>query len=262
MNKLFEIFKLPSFRLRSSVITTFWALVIFSLMAFVDKRQSLKVCKHIRINIDNEYKNHFIDEQDVTNLITQNDHTNIIGEKHESITLKELEARVLAHGFVEKVILSKDIKGTIEVQVTQFQPIARISLSNGNDKYISSGGKILPVSERYTARVIVIGGPYNNKLVQKDWTKDSLRTPYFEFINKVLSDNFLKVLVSSVYVDRYGEINIYPQVGNQIIEYGNPINQDVKFAMLHAFYKKIIPAKGWNKYSRVCLKYENQIICE
>lgn len=259
-------FKLPSFRLRlrfrSSVIAAFWALVILSLMAFVDKRQSLKICQKTRINIDNEYKNHFIEDEDVINLMTKNEKENLVGEMHSFINLKELELRVLSHGFVENVVVSKDINGGIDVKVTQYQPIARISLPNGNDKYISSGGKILPVSDRFTARVIVIGGPYNNKLVQNDWTEDSLRTPYFTFINKVLSDDFLKVLVSSVHVDRYGEINIYPQVGNQIIEYGYPTNQDVKFAMIHAFYKKIIPNKGWNKYNRVSLKYQNQIICE
>ena len=194
--------------------------------------------------------------------MTNNDKENLIGESHQFIKLKELETRVHSHGFVESVVVSKDLKGNIDVKVTQYQPIARISLPNGNDKYVSSGGKILPVSDRYTARVLVIGGPYNNKLVQKDWSKDSLRAPYFEFVNKVLADEFLKVMVSSAFINRNGEINIYPQVGKQTIEYGLPIDQDVKFAMLQAFYKKIVPVKGWNKYSRVCLKYQNQIICE
>jgi cell division protein FtsQ len=260
--KFLKKIKFSKFRLRAGAIASFWAVVILSLMAFVDKRQSLKTCNQVRVNIDNEYQNHFLEEEDVINLMTNRDREILVGEPHSFINLKVLETRIKSHGFVERVVVSKDLKGNIDVKVTQYQPIARISLPNGNDKYISSGGKILPVSDRFTARVIVIGGPFNNKLVQKDWAKDSLRTPYFDFINKVLADDFLNIMVASAYIDSKGEINIYPQVGKQTIEYGLPEQQDVKFAMLHGFYKKIIPAKGWNKYSRVCLKYENQIICE
>jgi cell division protein FtsQ len=260
--KLLPNFKFPQLKFKSSAIAVFWAIIILSLMAFVNKRQSQKQCQKIRISIDNEFENHFIEEEDVNNLMTNNEKENLVGESHQYISLKEMEKRIHSHGFVEKVWVSKDLKGNIDVKVTQYQPIARISLPNGNDKYISSGGKILPVSNRFTARVPVIAGPFNNKLVQKDWKKDSLRTPYFEFVNRVLADDFLRIMVSAAYINQRGEINIYPQIGKQTIEYGLPINQDVKFAMMHSFYDKIIPAKGWNKYSRVCIKYHNQIICE
>ena len=254
--------KLPKIRFRSGALVCFWSVVMMGLLAFVEKRQSSKVCQLVSVTIDDEGNNHFIDDADVNNLMTLNERENLIGESHHFIDLKQLENRVKEHGFVEKVVVSKDLKGNIEVKVKQYRPIARLSLPNGNDRYISSIGKILPLSSRFTARVIVLDGPFTNVLSQKDWYKDSLRMPYFEFLGEVLKDDFLKVLVASANINRKGEINIYPQIGRQVIEFGLPENIPVKFSMMQTFYKKIIPVKGWNKYSKVSLKYKNQIVCE
>ena len=255
-------FKFPKIKFRGRVVALFWFGIMLSLVAFVDKRQAKRVVQKVDIVIDNEYNNHFIDDKDVKSLLTLNDKENLENESHQFISLKELERRVKEHGFVEGVIVSKDLKGNINVNVTQYQPVARLSLGNGQGRYVSTSGKILPLLERFTARVMVFDGSYNQVLAQKDWKEDSLRKPYFEFINKVQEDPFLKVMVSSVFVNWRGEITIYPQIGKQTIEFGLPENQDVKFAMLKAFYRKIVPVKGWNRYEKVSLKFDNQLVCE
>jgi len=53
-----------------------------------------------------------------------------------------------------------------------------------------------------------------------------------------------------------------PQVGNERIEFGKPERVAQKFDKLMIFYKEILPRMGWNKYSRVNLEYEGQIVAE
>ncbi|MDX2191029.1 MAG: cell division protein FtsQ [Bacteroidota bacterium] len=253
-------FKLPRFR--AGMIVSFWIIVIGSLMSFVNDRQSKKICQRIDVSIDNELGNYFIEDVDVKNLMTYNFSENIENQSHSFISLKELESRVKKHGFVENVIVSKDYKGNLYVQVHQYKPMARLTARTGSDKYISTSGKILPVSDRFTARVLIIEGPFNAKLTQSDWNNDSLRTPYYQFVKKINKDEFMQSMVASVFINSKGEITILPQIGKQKIEFGTPENQELKFAKLNAFYQKIIPVKGWNRYSTVNLKYQNQIICE
>jgi cell division protein FtsQ len=50
-------------------------------------------------------------------------------------------------------------------------------------------------------------------------------------------------------------------VGEHIIFLGKPGNYDSKFERLETFYKKGLNQIGWNKYSRISLEFENQIIC-
>jgi len=57
-------------------------------------------------------------------------------------------------------------------------------------------------------------------------------------------------------------ITIFPQVGDERIEFGKPDDVQEKFRKLMIFYKEILPRMGWNKYDRVNLEYEGQIVTE
>jgi len=253
-------FRFPKFK--SQTVAFFWLMSIVILMAFIDKRQSDRICQKVTVKIDNEHNNYFIEDRDVVRLMTQNEKENLINNIHQFINLKKLEQRVQEHGFVDKVIVSKDLKGNIFVRVRQYQPLVRLALGNGQGRYVSSTGKVLPLSDRFTARVMVFDGSYNSTLAQNDWGKDSLRRPYLEFVRKVQQDEFLKVMVASASVNWKGEITVLPQIGKQKIEFGKPENISVKLSALKAFYRKVIPVKGWNKYESVNLKFNGQMVCE
>jgi cell division protein FtsQ len=57
------------------------------------------------------------------------------------------------------------------------------------------------------------------------------------------------------------ELELVPRVGDHIIFLGKPGNYKNKFERLKTFYKKGLNEIGWNKYSRISLEFNNQIIC-
>ena len=63
-------------------------------------------------------------------------------------------------------------------------------------------------------------------------------------------------------INKTGEVEFIPQVTKQVVEFGLPEEIDQKFKKLKIFYKEVLPREGWNKYSRVNLKYNQQIIAE
>ena len=84
----------------------------------------------------------------------------------------------------------------------------------------------------------------------------------FTMINYIINDIFLSKIISEIDINYNKNIIIYPQVSKQKIIFGYPEKIDVKFDKLMLFYKKILPAKGWNTYKSVNLKFKNQIICD
>ena len=78
------------------------------------------------------------------------------------------------------------------------------------------------------------------------------------YVNK---DKFLRSQIIQVYINKEGEIELVPRVGNHIIVLGDVNDLDEKFEKLMIFYKKALGYAGWNNYKTINLKYNNQIVC-
>ena len=55
---------------------------------------------------------------------------------------------------------------------------------------------------------------------------------------------------------------MFPQVGDERIELGTPDDLETKFRKLKIFYKEVLPSVGWNKYDRINVEYEGQVVAE
>ena len=83
-----------------------------------------------------------------------------------------------------------------------------------------------------------------------------------EVIGTIRGDDFWSAQIAQLNIDSKMHITMLPQVGNERIEFGKPERISQKFNKLMIFYKEILPRMGWNKYSRVNLEYEGQIVAE
>ena len=52
-----------------------------------------------------------------------------------------------------------------------------------------------------------------------------------------------------------------PKIGDHVIELGSPDDLDSKFDNLLAFYRKGMPRAGWDTYSKISLKFKDQVVC-
>lgn len=237
-------------------------LVIFLLIGLVEKKGGDKVVQQIVIGIEQQYDNFFIDRGDIHKLITNENSVNIIGKSMHEIDLKEIEERIKTNRFVKSADVYKDLKGSLIVNIKQRRPIARVIRNTGPDGYISDSGVILPTSERFTARVVLVSGENVDDLVKNDLVADEENESLLEVLQYIDQQPFWKAQVAQIEINKNNEITIYPQVGKQVISFGTPEDYEIKFRNLKIFFKKILPQKGWNHYERVNIKYNNQIVCE
>jgi cell division protein FtsQ len=130
------------------------------------------------------------------------------------------------------------------------------------DAYIAEDGVVMPVSEKYTSRVVLISGAVKQLLESEDLNKSEEGKQLLEMIEYINEDKFWKAQVAQLDIAKNGKISIYPQVTGQLVEFGKPENIEVKFNKLMVFYKEILPTRGWTRYERVNLEYEGQVIAE
>ena len=231
-------------------------------IGFVEKQQSTLRCEEIVVDITGQDGNRFIDKNDLIALANNNGTNTVVGSAFTDLSLKQIEDRVQSNKFVKNVQVFKDLEGRLIIEAEQSKPIARVVQSDGPDAYVSVDGRVLPVSSKFTARVPLISGSYTKELVKNDLVDEEGVHPVFELLNFVRNDDFWQAQIAQIDIASNGNITLYPQIGKQYVEFGKAENIEDKFKRLMIFYKKILPQKGWNTYSRVNLKYKDQIICE
>ncbi|MBS1553972.1 MAG: cell division protein FtsQ/DivIB [Bacteroidota bacterium] len=231
------------------------------LIAFAERKQGGAVCKNVSVEIENLNENHFLDEADVMKLVETSGET-IKGIGIDRINLKDIEKKLKYDKHILDAELFGDLKGNLVVNVELRRPIARIVQSDAPDAYIAEDGVIMPVSEKYTSRVLLISGYVKPLLESEDLNKSEEGKQLLEMIEYINANRFWKAQVAQLDIDRSGRIDIFPQVTGQRVEFGKPENIEMKFKKLMIFYKEILPARGWTRYERVNLEYEGQVIAE
>ena len=231
------------------ILTTLFIVVI---VIFSFKNNSNPI-KEIVVNSENK----FLDRYQIESLITEKmDKDSII--KNVNI----IEKNILANPFVKEIKLYQDLSNKLIVDLVQYQPIARLVSENKKDFYIDLHGNIFPTSTKFSERVLLIHTADNINFDLKKINSTDYGKKIFTMINYIINDIFLSKIISEIDINYNKNIIIYPQVSKQKIIFGYPEQIDVKFDKLMLFYKKILPAKGWNTYKTVNLKFKNQIICD
>jgi cell division protein FtsQ len=249
-------------RIRTEIKWVVSLLGLCALIAFAERQRGAIVCKDIIVQLDNVRDNHFLSEVEALKMVEAGQ-PQLRGKAFGAINLKEIENKLIYNKHVKDAELFSDLKGNLVVNVELRRPIARLVQEDGPDAYIAEDGTVMPVSENFATRVLIISGNYVKTILDKEnlntYDEGKQLMAMIEFIN---NDAFWRAQVSQLDINSKGKIFIIPQVTSQIVEFGLPENIEDKFTKLKVFYKKILPQMGWTKYKRVSLEYEGQVVAE
>jgi cell division protein FtsQ len=188
---------------------------------------------------------------------------NLKGSELREVNLKEIEKKIKSEPFIQDADIYSDLKGNVVVKAELRRPIARMVRNDGPDGYIAEDGTVMPVSEKFTSRVVLLSGAYIRELLRQHNVNDTEEgRKIMELINQIREDDFWSAQIAQLDIDSKTRIQMFSQVGDERIEFGKPENAEEKLKKLMIFYKEILPRVGWNRYERVNLEYEGQIITE
>jgi len=238
--------------------------LVLSAVVFSELRFNEVVCKGIDISVDSDNEKALLSKNDIKLVVSEQGTDYFLDKPITQISLRKIEERVKRIPLVKSCEAHHDFSGVISISVKEYKPIARIvrstiGTSPYTDQYISEDGKFIGTSPLFTPRIIVTGGPYFDGKRDIQDKRGKTLIPFFQYIE---NNEFWKAQISQIIVAKDGGIVLIPTIGTTRIDFGLATNIENKFKKLFIFYQKVIPNKGWNKYSWVQLKYKNQVICE
>lgn len=249
-------------RLNNTYLMIIAGLILFIFIGLVEKKQRSRNLNDVVIEIKHEYDNFFIDRAEIHKLINDQSEEQLLDFSVKNINLKAIEERIKSNKFVKSVDVYKDLKGSLIISISQRRPIARIIRKTGPDAYIGENGVILPTSEEFTARVVLVSGKIVDNLIENDLESGDQNATLLDVLKYIDADPFWKAQIAQIELNEDNEMIMYPQVGKQTITFGTPDNFEKKFRNLKVFFTRVLPEKGWNEYENVNIKYNNQIVCE
>jgi cell division protein FtsQ len=228
------------------------------LIAAVYNKES-KHCKGVDITISGVTNNFFIDKNDVYNIIKNNGGDSTQHIALSAINLKLIERELEKDVWVKNAELYFDNNNILKVSVEEREPVARIFSNTGSTFYIDSSCKVLPLSEKFSARLPIFTGFTSDKKVLSK--SDSVLLQSIKSISvKINVDTFLTAMIEQIDIVAKNNFEFIPKLGKQKILFGDAEDVDAKFKKLKLFYKNVIAQTGWNKYSSINLQFKNQVV--
>ena len=234
---------------------------VFACIAFAKQQQQSREVKGVAVTIANQYENHFIAEEDVLAIVGGVGFDTSSHLQIREFELRDLEMALENERFIKDAQLFRDLRGNLVIEAGQRRPVARIVRQDGPDAYIGEDGSVLPISKKFTSRVVLLSGDFMEEMIESANVQEE-HSEIFELVGFINNDPFWKAQIAQIDVDRKGNVTLYPQVTKQVVEFGPPRDIENKFKKLDVFLKEILPHKGWNHYKTVNLSYKGQIICE
>jgi cell division protein FtsQ len=219
-----------------------------------------KVCKGYEIEIlgSGEGKG-FLDKKNVEVLLTNKGSEVLTGKTTRTFELQKLEARIERHKWIKDAELFFDNNQVLQVKITERTPIARLITVNGNSYYIDSSCQRLPLSVKVSAKVPVFTGFPSDKSNLKPADKALLKE-IRNVSEYILKHSFWMAQISQVDITEKRTFEMVPTIGNHIIEFGKGNNCDEKFKQLFTFYREVLSKTGMERYARINVQYQKQII--
>lgn len=251
--------------LKKVAIITIWIVLVGGLvlsLAFVNKEENEITCGKISVSINPKNELLFIDREAVLKTVRPDgDEKQILGKRISSLNIPRLEKKLLNNKMVLGAEVFTDMNGVVSINIQQREPILRVLKPDGTGFYIDRNGLKMPLSERFSARVMVATGNIVESYSGHDSIQSVVCTELYKIATHVDKDAFWKAQIEQIFVTAESDIVLIPKVGDHQIVFGDTQNMEEKFEKLMLFYKEGLSKVGWNKYKTINLSYKGQIVC-
>ncbi|KOH42509.1 cell division protein FtsQ/DivIB [Sunxiuqinia dokdonensis] len=231
------------------------ALVALS-MAFSSGRLGKVSCDELVVLIDKDSPR-FIDEDEIARLIKKADKS-LFEKKLNEINTEQLEHELKKETTIREIEIYRRItgenmefKGKLIAEVSQRDPIMRVR-NETEDFYLDRAGVRISASQAFVSKVLLASGYASEKYAREQLL------PLVVFIQE---NEFWNAQIEQLQVNKNGELVLSTLVGDQLIEFGKPSDFELKLRNLKALYDQAFPRTGWDFYSKINLKYTNQVVC-
>lgn len=253
-------------KIKKILIALLWMAVLAGVVVMVvyaGSRYDNVVYKGYTINVAlPEGSERLISEADVDNMIlTQVD--SLIGKKFKDIDLDKIEKMLKNNAYISDAEITGNMWGTLQIDVRQRKPVARIINKNNEQYYIDSTGAAMPARLGMPARVVVVNGNVTTKY--GDFRPDTIIREIQDVlycVNALNKDDFLRAQIGQVFIEENGDFVLIPLLGNHTVLLGDPYVAEDRLENLRIFYKRGLGVEEWKKSKCINIRFKDKVVVQ
>ncbi|KIC61870.1 cell division protein FtsQ/DivIB [Chryseobacterium taiwanense] len=199
----------------------------------------------ISVKMNEKTPVYFIDEKDIREIVKKENPSGKVGD----LNIPALEKKINNLPAVDSANVYLNLNGKLNLDIKQRVPIFRLN-KEGRDFYVDEKGTEFPISKTYSHPCMLVTGDVQKNEYQK----------LAELVEKIDKDDFSKKYFIGISKDHKGSYNLLTSEGNYKVEIGDLDNIEFKVKGFKAFVEKYLVYQDPQKYSKVSVKYQNQIV--
>lgn len=219
--------------------------------------------KSISINIEGANGHEFVDKDTLLCEIGSICHIsskNTIG----NINMLQVERHLNDNPWIEKSASYIGLDSVLYINLKEYEPALRVFNKSGESMYVTEQGVVFPTSDTYTPRVLIASGNFdfptdtkiNDSIYQNSGLADAL------YIRQAIQkDEFLQSCIGQLYRNNAGDFEITVNEIDAKVVLGDTCQVDSKLLKMKTFLKHKLGSEELDNYSKVNLKFKNQIVC-
>ncbi|MBO7109125.1 MAG: cell division protein FtsQ [Prevotella sp.] len=224
--------------------------LLLAITAFNHPIERDMTCRDVQVTIEGNATGGFLTPADICRMLTEQE-LYPVGKHLTDVNLRAIEERLEAQELIERVEAYKTQSGNVKISISERVPVMRV-MANGQDYYVDRDGKAL-MNTGYVCNLIIATGSISQAYASR------VLAPIGRII---MADDFWRNQIEQINVLPDSTVEMVPRVGGHIIYIGQPIGVTKKLERLRKFYRYGLSQAGWNKYSRISVEFNNQIVCK
>lgn len=237
-------------RLIQNIILLVLASMLVAGILWARSRKADELCRRVKVEIVNSDSTQFVTEQGVMGELAQSG-IKVVGKPMWQINAARIEEVLGKSEYLENVECVKARDGQLLIRASQLVPVMRVFDGDGVSYYVNAAGKRMNASAFYHSDVPVVQGHF---------TQHFPPTRLLPLVSYVEHDSLLRTLVTMYTVRDSNNVFLVPSIYGHVVNMGPVEDIENKFEKLKLFYREVMPAKGWETYDTISVKWSHQVV--
>jgi cell division protein FtsQ len=225
--------------------------LLFAVTVFNRPDDKATVCTEVNIDVADGQSEGILTPAEVKQLLLKQ-RAYPLAQPMQFVSTRKMEEVLVQNPFVADAECYKTQNGHVCIRITQRRPVLHVMPASGEQYYLDANGDILPHTKLANDLLVATGA------ISRKYAQERLAP----IAAQLVDDSFWQDQTVQLNVLSDGTLELIPRVGDHVVYLGAPINIPQKLERLRKFYKYGLSHAGWDRYERISVEFDNQIICK
>ncbi len=210
-----------------------------------------RLCERFEIVIKDSTKTGFVRVGDIEAMVKKHG-LHPVGKQFSEINTLAIRDTILTNRLVASTEVYTTPSGSVVANIRQRKPVLRVISNEKGSFYVDDDRQVMPVSSAFTVYVPLAMGSIGEEMAKNE---------LYDFAMFLHRNADWNAWIEHIVVRGNGDVVLMPRAGDFSVVMGSLDDYPDKLAKLVRFVDEALNVVGWNRYSEISLKYDNQVVC-